>query len=79
MIDFGREILAGAATPPELKGASFAPVNNFVPSCQQVVDNLLTSWKQAVRTHPDDNLLDSIATSMLQICYNLCHCVLLRL
>jgi hypothetical protein len=33
-------------------------LNNPVTSCQQAVDNLSTSWKQAVRTHPDDMLLE---------------------
>ena len=33
-------------------------LNNFVASCQQAVDNLSTSWEQAVRTHPVDKLLE---------------------
>jgi hypothetical protein len=33
-------------------------LNNLVASCQQAVDNLSTSWKQAVRTHPVDKLLE---------------------
>jgi AraC-like DNA-binding protein len=33
-------------------------LNNLVTSCQQAVDNLSTSWEQAVRTHPDDKLLE---------------------
>jgi hypothetical protein len=32
--------------------------NNLVASCQQAVDNLSTSWEQAVRTHPVDKLLE---------------------
>jgi hypothetical protein len=47
----------------------------YVARCHQAVDNLLTSWEQAVRTHPVDKLLiscwNSIATSLLQVCYNL--------
>jgi ABC-type anion transport system duplicated permease subunit len=39
-------------------------LDNFVASCRQATDNLLTSWEQAVRTHPDDKLLK-------QHCYNL--------
>ena len=30
----------------------------IVVSCQQAVDNLSTSWEQAVRTHPVDKLLE---------------------
>ena len=33
-------------------------LNNLVASCQQAVDNLSTSWEQAVRTHPVDKLLE---------------------
>jgi hypothetical protein len=33
-------------------------LNNLVTSCQQAVDNLSTSWEQAVRTHPVDKLLE---------------------
>jgi hypothetical protein len=33
-------------------------LNNLVASCQQGVHNLSTSWEQAVRTHPDDKLLE---------------------
>jgi hypothetical protein len=33
-------------------------MNNLVASCQQAVDNLSTSWEQAVRTHPVDKLLE---------------------
>jgi hypothetical protein len=33
-------------------------LNNLVASCQQAVDNLSTSWEQAVLTHPDDKLLE---------------------
>ena len=50
----------------------FVELNNLVASCQQAVENLSTSWEQAVRTHPVDKLLNSIATSLLQVCYNLC-------
>jgi hypothetical protein len=32
-------------------------LNNLVASCQQAVDNLSTSWEQAVRTHPVDKML----------------------
>ena len=32
--------------------------NNLVASCQQAIDNLSTSWEQAVRTHPVDKLLE---------------------
>ena len=35
-----------------------AELNNLVASCQQAVDNLSTSWEQAVRTHPVDKLLE---------------------
>ena len=47
-------------------------LNNLVTSCQQTVDNLSASWEQAVRTYPVDKLLNSVATSLLQVCYNLC-------
>jgi hypothetical protein len=48
-------------------------LTNLVASCQQAVDNLSTSWKQAVRTYPVDKLLQQqFATSLLQVCYNLC-------
>jgi hypothetical protein len=43
---------------------SMVELDNFVASCRQAIDNLLTSWEQAVRTHPDDKLLK-------QHCYNL--------
>jgi hypothetical protein len=33
-------------------------LKNLVASCQQAVDNLSTSWEQAVRTHPVDKLLE---------------------
>jgi hypothetical protein len=33
-------------------------LNNLVASCQQAVDNLSTSWEQAVRTHLVDKLLE---------------------
>jgi hypothetical protein len=33
-------------------------LNNLVASCQQVIENLSTSWEQAVRTHPVDKLLE---------------------
>jgi hypothetical protein len=33
-------------------------LNNLVAGCQQAVDNLSTSWEQAVRTHPVDKLLE---------------------
>jgi hypothetical protein len=33
-------------------------LNNLVASCQQAVDNLSTSWEQAVLTHPVDKLLE---------------------
>jgi hypothetical protein len=33
-------------------------LNNVVACCQQAVDNLSTSWEQAVRTHPVDKLLE---------------------
>jgi hypothetical protein len=33
-------------------------LNNLVASCQPAVDNLSTSWEQAVRTHPVDKLLE---------------------
>ena len=47
-------------------------LNNFVASCQQAVDNLSTSWEQAVRTHPVDKLLEQHCyLSLLQVCYNL--------
>jgi hypothetical protein len=32
--------------------------NNLAASCHQAVDNLSTSWGQAVRTHPVDKLLE---------------------
>jgi hypothetical protein len=32
-------------------------LNNLVASCEQAVDNLSTSWEQAVWTHPVDNNL----------------------
>jgi hypothetical protein len=44
----------------------------IVASCQQAVDNLKTSWEQAVRTHPVDKLLE-------QHCYNLSAAGLLQL
>jgi hypothetical protein len=37
-------------------------LNNIVASCQQAVENLSTSWEQAVRTYPVDKLLE-------QYCY----------
>ena len=44
--------------------------NNLVASFQQGVDNLATSWEQAVRTHPVDKLLEQhcykSAASLLQ-------------
>jgi hypothetical protein len=33
-------------------------LNNLVASCQPAVDNLSTSWEQAVRTHSVDKLLE---------------------
>jgi hypothetical protein len=33
-------------------------LNNLVASSQKAVDNLSTSWEQAVRTHPVDKLLE---------------------
>jgi hypothetical protein len=33
-------------------------LDNLVASCQQAVDNLSTSWEQAMRTHPVDKLLE---------------------
>ena len=45
--------------------------NNLVANCQQAVDNLSTSWEQAVRTDPFDKLLEqhcySIATRLNSI------------
>jgi hypothetical protein len=35
-----------------------AGVNNIVEHCLQAVDNLSTSWEQAVRTHSDNKLLN---------------------
>ena len=44
--------------------------NNLVASFQQAVDNLSTSWEQAMRTHPVDKLLEQhcykSAASLLQ-------------
>jgi hypothetical protein len=37
---------------------SLLSLNNLVARCQQAVDSLTTSWEQAVRTHPDDKLLE---------------------
>jgi hypothetical protein len=42
-------------------------LNNLVTSCQQAVDNLSTSWEQALRTHPVDKLLK-------QHCYKFAAC-----
>ena len=36
----------------------YGELNNLVASCQQAFDNLSTYWEQAVRTHPDDQLLE---------------------
>jgi hypothetical protein len=44
-------------------------------SGQQAVDNLSTSWEQAMRTHTDNKLLKQHYYSQLQICYS---CALLR-
>jgi hypothetical protein len=53
-------------------------LNNLVASCQlQAVDNLSTSWEQAVRTHPVDNssrCWNSIATSQV-CCWFVCFYV----
>jgi hypothetical protein len=42
----------------QLVTSLFVQLNNLVASCQQAVDNLSTSWEQAVRTHPVDKLLE---------------------
>jgi hypothetical protein len=47
-------------------------LNNLIASYQQTVHNLLTSWEQAVRTHPVDKLLEqhcykSAAAGLLQL------------
>jgi hypothetical protein len=46
-------------------------LNNLVASCQQDVDNLSTSWEQAVRTHQVDKLLEhycyKFAAGLLQL------------
>ena len=46
-------------------------LNNLVASCQQAINNLSTSWEQAVRTHPVDKLLKQhcykSATGLLQL------------
>jgi hypothetical protein len=46
-------------------------LNNLVTSYQRPVDNLSTSWEQAVRTHPVDKLLEQhcykSAAGLLQI------------
>jgi hypothetical protein len=46
-------------------------LNNLAASCRQAVDNLSTSWEQAVRTHPVDKLLDqhcyTSAAGLLQL------------
>jgi hypothetical protein len=55
-------------------------LNNFVASFQQAVDNLLTSWEQAVRTHPVDKLLEQhcykSAAGLLQLVdFYVCSCI----
>jgi hypothetical protein len=47
-------------------------LNNLVASCQQAVDNLSTSWEQAVRTHPVNKLLEQHCYKSAAVCYNLC-------
>ena len=52
-------------------------LNNLVASYQQAVDNLSTSWEQAVRTHPVDKLLEQhcykSAAGLLQlVCFYTC-------
>ena len=42
-------------------------VNNL----QQLVTDMLTDWKQPVRTHRGDSLLNSIVTTCLQACNSL--------
>ena len=37
-------------------------LNNLVASFQQAVDNLSTSWEQAMQTHP------VVGTALLQVC-----------
>jgi hypothetical protein len=43
----------------------------LVESCQQAVDNLSTSWEQAIRTYPVDKLLEQhcykSVTGLLQL------------
>ena len=47
-------------------------LKNLVASCQHAVDNLSTSWEQAVPTHPVDKLLEQhcykfVLASLLQL------------
>ena len=53
-------------------------LNNLVASCEQVVDNLSTSWEQAVRTHVVDKLLEQhcykSAAGLLQL-VRFCVCI----
>jgi hypothetical protein len=55
------------------KMCSQTELNNLVASCQQAVDNLSTTrWEEAVENILFTSCWNSIATSLLQVCYNLC-------
>jgi hypothetical protein len=47
-------------------------LNNLVASCQQADHNLSTSWEQAGEHILMTSCWNSIATSLPQVCYNLC-------
>jgi hypothetical protein len=45
-------------------------LNNLVASCRQAVDNLLTSWEQAVA---NTSWWQVVGTALLQVCCLLCY------